>query len=209
VSTRRATPAVALRRIARLAVAARRSSLVAVTAVLAGCAPMVPREPVAAADATALAAPFDVDGRISARRGREGGAASFTWHHAGTADEIDLATPLGQTLARLRGDADGVRATWPDGRVVDAPDWDALTARILGVPIPVQGLGAWLRGFTHPGSPGAIERDARGRPALLRQDGWEIVYGYPDDTATRASRLTLRYDGADPAEVRLVIDRWP
>jgi outer membrane lipoprotein LolB len=72
----------------------------------------------------------------------------------------------------------------------------------------VQGLTAWLRGYARAGSPAQLARDAQGRPEVLMQDGWEIVYAYPDDAAQRPSRLTLRYDGSDPAEVRLVIDRW-
>ena len=58
------------------------------------------------------------------------------------------------------------------------------------------------------GTASSVERDAQGRVSLLRQDGWEILYAYPDDAGKRASRLTLRYPGADPTEVRLVLDRW-
>jgi outer membrane lipoprotein LolB len=175
---------------------------------IAGCAAVGPQVPANVADVAALAAPFDLDGRLSARRGSEGGAASFAWRHEGDRDEVDLSTPLGQTLARLTGDARGVRAQWPDGRTLQARDWDELTARTIGVPIPVQGLSAWVRGLARAGSPSTAERDAQGRVALLRQDGWEIVYAYPDDAARRASRLTLRYPGGDPTEVRLVLDRW-
>jgi outer membrane lipoprotein LolB len=155
-----------------------------------------------------MAAPFDVDGRLSARRGAEGGAASFAWHHDAASDRVELTTPLGQTLARLAGDADGVHAQFPDGRTLDAPGWDALTARVIGVPVPVAGLTAWLRGYAHPGSAATMEPDARGRPALMRQDGWEIAYTYPDDAQPRASRLMLRYTGGEPMEVRIVVDRW-
>jgi outer membrane biogenesis lipoprotein LolB len=40
---------------------------------------------------------------------------------------------------------------------------------------------------------------------VLRQDGWEIVYTYADDTATLPRRLTLAYPGVD---MRVVVDRW-
>jgi outer membrane lipoprotein LolB len=175
---------------------------------LAGCATLRAPEAGPAASAAALAAPFDVEGRLSARQGREGGSASFTWSHQGARDDIALTTPLGQTLAQLHGDASGVIARWPDGRAVEAADFDALIDRVLGVPVPVQGLSAWLRGLARPGSPAQFERDAQGRPSVLVQDGWQIVYAYPDDAAPRAGRLTLRYGGTEPAEVRVVIDRW-
>ena len=184
-----------------------RSLACAAALLLASCASVVPQTP-APQDIGAPAAAFELFGRLSARRGTEGGAANFAWRHDAGRDEVDLATPLGQTLARLTGDARGVHAQWPDGRALDARDWDELTQRILGVAIPVQGLSAWVRGLPHAGAACSVERDARGRVALLRQDGWEIVYTYPDDSAPRANRLTLRYEGADPAEVRLVLDRW-
>jgi outer membrane biogenesis lipoprotein LolB len=74
--------------------------------------------------------------------------------------------------------------------------------------LPVGGLSAWLRGLPRDGSRYAIERDPRERPTLLRQDGWEVSYAYADDDATRAARLVLRYPGAEPIEVRLIVDRW-
>jgi outer membrane lipoprotein LolB len=185
-----------------------RALAAAVVLLLAACAGMRPAEVGPVADRATLGAPFDVEGRLSARRGQEGGSAAFTWRHAGTRDDIALATPLGQTLAQLHGDAGGVTARWPDGRAVEAPTFDALIQRILGVPVPVQGLTAWLRGYARAGSPAQLARDAQGRPEVLMQDGWEIVYAYRDAVAQRPSRLTLRYGGSEPAEVRLVIDRW-
>jgi outer membrane lipoprotein LolB len=185
-----------------------RGAFIAIAMALTGCADLSTRDTAPVADRSAIAARFDIEGRLSARRGSDGGAANFTWHHDGARDEVDLATPLGQTLARLAGDAQGVRAQWPDGRSIEARDWDALTQRTLGVGVPVLGLAAWLRGLAHPGSAATMERDARGRAAVLRQDGWEIVYAYPDDASARANRLTLRYAQGEPAEVRIVIDRW-
>src|SRR6185437_159446 len=123
--------------------------LAALALLLAACATIAPREAARVADAATLAAPFDVQGRLSARRGTDGGAANFTWEHRAASDRVELATPLGQTLARLAGDADGVHAQFPDGRTLDAPGWDALTARVIGVPVPVAGLTAWLRGYAH------------------------------------------------------------
>jgi len=175
---------------------------------LGGCAG-VPRAPEsAAADAAAVAVPFEAEGRLSARRGSDGVAGQFAWTHDGANDRIVLSTPLGQTIARLSGDAAGVRVEASDGRVETAPAWDALSTNALGFTLPVGGLAAWIRGLPRPGVPATVERDALGRPALLRQEGWEIVYAYADDAAPRAARMTLRYAGADAIEVRLVVDRW-
>jgi outer membrane lipoprotein LolB len=182
--------------------------IVVAALVLAGCAPLAPAPESPPVDRAVLAAPFTAEGRISARRGADGVAGQFAWTHDGAHDRIALSSPLGQTIARLAGDGEGVQAEMSDGRVERAPDWDALTSRALGLPLPVGGLSAWLRGLPRDGTPHTLERDAQERPALLRQDGWEVGYAYADAAATRASRVTLRYPGTEPVEVRIVVDRW-
>ena len=177
-------------------------------AVVAGCAPLTSLPESAPVDREALSAPFFADGRLSARRANDGIAGQFAWRHEATHDRIDLTSPVGQTIARLDGDADGVRIETQNGRVESARDWDSLTSRTLGITIPVGGLSAWLRGLPSEGSRYTLERDAQNRPLLLRQDGWEIAYAYAGPDASRASRVTLRYPGAEPIEVRIVVDRW-
>ena len=152
----------------------------------------------------AVDADFDIAGRLSARQGTQGAAASFRWSHRGDRDALTFASPLGATLAQLDGTAEGVTLTMPDGRVIEAADWEALTLRTLGAPVPVRGLSSWIRGVAHGASAHVVERDALGRPSVLRQDGWEIVYAYADDSP-RPFRLQLAYVDT---ELRLVIDRW-
>ena len=188
--------------------AARFVRAIATAVLVAGCAPLQPAPESVAVDREALAAPFTAEGRLSARRGSEGIAGQFTWQHASSRDTIDLTTPLGQTIARLDGDTDGVRIQTSNGRVETAQDWDTLTARAFGLTLPVSGLSAWLRGLPRDGSRYSVERDPRDRPALLRQDGWEVTYAYADDATMKAWRLVLRYPGAEAIEVRIVVDRW-
>lgn len=176
-------------------------------AALAACASLAPA-PVPSPSPLDADAPFSITGRISARRGDSGVAGSFTWVHDAAHDAIDLSSPLGQMLARLEGGAGGVEVTLSDGRRQTAPTWRELTERALGVTIPVDGLAAWVRGIPRTGEPFAIERDARGRTALLRQQGWEITYAYADDGQARPLRTVLRYPGADVVEVRVVVDQW-
>ncbi|HET9046180.1 MAG TPA: lipoprotein insertase outer membrane protein LolB [Casimicrobiaceae bacterium] len=184
------------------------ASLVAALLALVGCAELPRTTGSAAPDAAALAAPFEIEGRLSARRGNEGVAGQFVWSHEGSRDHIAFASPLGQSIAQLAGDANGVRVEMSGGRVETAPAWDALTARTLGFPLPVAGLAAWLRGLPREGSPNRLERDGAGRPIVLTQDGWEVAYAYADDAATRPLRLTLRYPATEPIELRVVVDRW-
>jgi outer membrane lipoprotein LolB len=179
----------------------RRAVVLALAATLAACA-TPPRGDVAAAAVAQADAPFELSGRLSARHGETGVAASFRWVHAPEADELLLATPFGQALARLSGGANGVVLELQDGGVARSGDWESLTREALGVPVPVRGLAWWVRGAPHPASAHAVERDTAGRASVLRQDGWEIVYGYRDEGA-QPSRLVLAYPGI---EVRLAVD---
>jgi outer membrane lipoprotein LolB len=179
----------------------RRAVALALAATLTACA-TPPRVDVATAAVAPADAPFELSGRLSARHGETGVAASFRWVHAPETDELLLATPFGQALARLSGGADGVVLELPDGGVARSGDWESLTREALGVAVPVRGLAWWVRGAPHPASAHAVERDATGRASVLRQDGWEIVYGYRDDGA-QPSRLVLAYPGI---EVRLAVD---
>ena len=184
-----------------------RGLVVATFAVLlAACASAPPPSMRTTADAADT--PFSIAGRISARRGDAGVAGAFTWTHDAAHDAIDLSTPLGQTLAKLEGGPNGVEVRLPDGRTQTAATWRELTERAFGVTIPVDGLSAWVRGVPRAVEPFTIERDARGRTALLRQQGWEVVYAYADDAAERPLRASLSYPGPDTIEVRVVVDRW-
>ena len=173
---------------------------------LAACA-TVPSAPVPQAALSTTDSPFVLDGRISARRGEAGVAGSFAWRHDPPHDAIDLSTPLGQVLAKLEGDASGATVRLSDGRSERADTWRALTERAFGVTIPVDGLALWIRARARPGAPYQSERDTAGRVSELRQDGWDIVYSYADDRAADPFRVTASYPGADPIEVRVVIDR--
>jgi outer membrane lipoprotein LolB len=179
----------------------RRAIVLALAAPLAACA-TAPRVDVTTAAAAPADVPFEMSGRLSARHGETGVAAGFRWHHAPGTDELVLSTPFGQALARLSGNADGVVLERQDGGASRSGDWESLTREALGVPVPVHGLAWWVRGTPHPASAHVVERDTGGRATVLRQDGWEIVYGYRDDGA-QPSRLVLVYPGI---EVRLALD---
>lgn len=186
---------------ARQHLAPRRAVVLLFAASLFACA-TPPARDVAPAVVAAADTPFELSGRLSARHGENAAAASFHWVHAPGADELVLSTPFGQALARLVGNADGVALELPDGTRVRADDWESLTREALGIALPVRGLVWWVRAAPRPASAHTVERDAVGRAAVLRQDGWEIVYGYRD-AGTRPSRVVLAYPNID---IRLALD---
>jgi outer membrane lipoprotein LolB len=189
------------------------SSRVAVAAIavsallLSACTTVAPRMAETAAASADL--PFTIDGRLSAKRGSDGATASFAWNHEPGRDRIDLASPFGQVLARVDGGANRVVVERPGGATETYADWSTLTIALLGAPVPVDDLAFWIRGAARDGGAASVERDAIGRVQLLRQQAWEIVYGYPDDApGAKPSRVVLKRPDAEPVEVRVVVDRW-
>jgi outer membrane lipoprotein LolB len=175
---------------------------------LCACAPALIGRPAPASSLAAQATTFELTGRLSARHGNDALTANFRWTHDRQRDELDLSSPLGQTIARLSGDASGVRLQTPDGRIETASDWAALTTRALGWPLPVEGLAFWIQGIPRDGAPAAVERASDGMPAALRQDGWSVVYQAFDrssDGVSRPQRLTLDYA---EVELRIAVDSW-
>jgi len=172
---------------------------------LAACAsaPPAPPSPLPLASD----APFAIDGRLSARRGRDAAAIAFAWTHAPPRDEFAVTTPLGQSVAELSGDASipRVEMRTADGRRLEASDWPSLTERVVGVPLPVAGLASWAQGLPRAGAAHTAETDAAGRTSVLIQDGCEIVYTYADASARRPSGLRV---ACFDLELRIVIDRW-
>ncbi len=162
----------------------------------------------APAPQVSLDSTFRAEGRLSARRGDEAVAVHFDWRHAPDGDVFDVATPLGQIVARMVRDASGVRVERPQEPAMRYASWSALTESVLGVGIPVAGLVAWVQGVPGDAADADVERDAAGRASVLREQGWEIVYAYADRAATRPMRLVMRYPGVEPIEVRIVVDRW-
>ena len=175
---------------------------------LCSCAPALVDRSAPASPLAAQAAAFELTGRLSARRGNDALSANFRWTHEQQRDELDLSSPLGQTIARLSSDASGVYLQTPDGRVETADDWAALTTRALGWPLPVEGLASWIQGVPRAGVPAAVERASDGMPAALRQDGWSVVYQAFErgsDGLSRPKRLTLDFP---EVELRIAVDSW-
>ena len=145
---------------------------------------------------------------MSARHGADAFAANFQWRHEGERDELELVSPLGQTVALLSGDRAIARLQAADGRVLTASSWSKLTEEGLGWPLPVEGLKYWIQGTARAGAAYTAEPGDDGRATVLRQDGWTIAYqAYAETTngVWRPSRLTASYP---EVELRLAIDRW-
>lgn len=183
-------------------------ALVWMSLLLAACSqqPRLPDGPVSVTRQAMSQAAFMVRGRLLIRQADNSSSANFVWQHRQDSDVILLSTPLGQGLAELGRDARGAWLRHADGRLQQAPDWQALATELLGQDLPLQALDHWLLGLPPPAAR-ALQTDALGRLGALVLDDWQIVY--------------RRYRSADPQALpqlieltrgdilaRLVMDQW-
>ena len=118
-----------------------------------------------------------------------------------------MTSPLGQGVARVERNADGVTLDVLNQPSRHSYDAESLTYEVLGYGLPVSGLAWWVQAQPAPG--GVFEivaRDEAGRIAQLKQDGWVIDYlQYSAEMPIRPRKLVVARDGL---EIRLVADDW-
>jgi outer membrane lipoprotein LolB len=95
-----------------------------------------------------------------------------------------------------------------DRQVVEAADAASLVRRVIGVALPIERLADWVR--ARPGVSSTVERDAAGRPLLIREEAWRISYEYGESEDMASERLPLRLVAAQEGgpELRLRMENW-
>jgi outer membrane lipoprotein LolB len=171
-------------------------------ALTAGCATTPPTVP---ADVMApWSAAWTLQGRIGVQAGEQSLSGNIRWRHRADADEVLMTSPLGQGVARIVRDAEGVVLELPNQPARHAADAESLTREALGYALPVAGLAWWVQGRPNPGSAFEASHAPGGRLARLKQDGWVISYlQYAADARPR--KLLVAREGL---EIRLVADSW-
>ena len=140
---------------------------------------------------------------------RENVSGRFSLEIRGAQQMLELASPLGTTVARIEIEPGGARATGARMQEVRGADADALTEQLLGWPLPVSGLADWIEGRPVPQRVARIERDGE-RIALIEQDGWVIRLSEYFESSAHPRRLVLeRPAGASTPSVvlRLIVDQ--
>ena len=113
---------------------------------------------------------------------------------------------VGQGVARIERNAGGVTLEVPNQPVRHATDAESLTRETLGYALPLSGMAWWVQARPDPDRAFEATRDAAGRLAQLKQDGWVIDYlQYAEDMPARPRKLVVAREGL---EIRLVADSW-
>ena len=173
-------------------------------AVTVGCT-STPPLPVAEV-ATPLSPRWTLQGRIGVQAGEQSLSGQIHWQHREQTDEVLMTSPLGQGVARIVRDSEGVALEMPNQPTRRAADAESLTREALGYALPVAGLAWWIQASADPRSAFEATRDGAGRLTQLKQDGWVIDYlQYAPDAPARPRRMVVAREGL---EIRLVADSW-
>ena len=191
----------------------RRLSLLVLAATLAGCA--TTSAPLSTATVGAYRETIDLSGKLSVNYlkddKQESLTGNFTWDQTPNRIEVNLASPLGQTIATIAVTPEGATLTQSGQPPRTAADIDGLTQQALGWTLPVSGLRDWLQGYA---------LDAEGKrfaasPAnnsVVTKDGWRLRFvSWQDDRAAQPVPRRIDADRAAAGdiqnlEIRIVVN---
>lgn len=182
---------------------------------LPGCSTIEPSVGSAARETQSYHDNIAISGRFSVSYQHDGKPHSaqgrFHWQQQSDDVHIDLLSPLGQTLARIRVTPFIAMLERPGQPTQSASHVSELTEQMLGWAMPADGLRYWLQGFsltdtgaTQPASP-ADDTGFKASDWQVRYVSWQPAPGGSHPRRIDLSRPSL--SGSELA-IRLVIDGW-
>jgi outer membrane lipoprotein LolB len=166
-----------------------RASLFLLALLLGACASVPSPQPLPQLES--VPASFEMSGRLSIRQGDRSEIAKLRWTRNRDSDSWVIASPLGNEVARIDSTPQGARLQQAGGSPQEAPSFEALTQRLLGVALDPSLLAAWLHG----------------RPPADAPSDWKFTMDETQQAGavTLAKRLTA---SRGDVVVRLVVDSY-
>lgn len=182
--------------------------------VLAACATTAPTS-MSQSPVGAYREVIDLAGRLSVNYEKDGKpetlSGKFNWSQKGERIDVALASPLGQTLAKISVTPDSATLTQTDQAPRVAKDINSLTAQALGWSLPVAGLRDWLQGYA-TASGGKRFAASPASNSVTTADGWRLTFvSWQDETAAQPVPKRIDAERAatattEPLAIRIVID---
>ena len=150
---------------------------------------------------------FEIQGRMGVQSEGYGASGNIHWVHSLEIDAIDLYSPLGNKIATILKNTDGVSLTSQNGKIIKAEDAETLTQLALGWRLPLSKLSDWIVGRPTNGAVSAFAWNDKGQLSKFSQDGWEVSYIQYQNEKQPAlpSKINLHNPKMN---VRLAIEHW-
>lgn len=189
-------------------------ALACASALLSACATTA--VPPSQANVAAYRETIDLSGRLSVNYDKDGKqdtlSGKFAWAQTPGAVEVTLASPLGQTIAKIHVTPHAATLIQGDRMPRVAADIDSLTAQALGWSLPVSGLRDWLQGYA-TAADGKRFAASPANNTVTTPDGWRLTFvSWQDPTA--AQPVPKRIDAVRDASaasgalaLRIVLDQ--
>ena len=181
----------------------RRLTLLAFAAtVLAGCATTSTN----VATVGAYRDTIDLNGRLAVNYQKDGKVESlngnYTWTQRPGRVDVELASPLGQTLATIAVMPGAATLTQAGRAPVSAADIDTLTQQTLGWPLPVSGLRDWLQGYAVDGA-GQRFSASPANNSVVTKDGWRLRFvEWQDPNAAQPAPRVIHAERAAVGDIQ-------
>ncbi len=149
--------------------------------------------------------------QASGQAQRNSWSGRFALSLAGQAMSLDLVSPLGATIARFETDPLEARLLLPaDGgvQVSRGADAKALSERVMGWSLPLDGMPDWLQGRPAAARPyRTLPADSSGG-RRFEQDGWAVTVhdGPVDGQVLRLDMDRAQGDGLPGVDLRVILD---
>ena len=135
----------------------------------------------------------------------------FQWQQQGQRIDIDLMSPLGQTMAKISITPNSA-SIQPSGKEIKVAENVAeLTEHSLGWSLPVAGMREWLQGFNRSSTNQRQMASLSGNDQF-DTEGWHIQYvsWQQNSVAVYPKRIDLTRTSQEqhPLSLRIIIDQW-
>ena len=158
---------------------------------------------------------IDLSGRLSVSYQKDGRPESlsgkFAWAQTPGRVDVSLASPLGQTIAKISVTPQAATLTEGGHPPRSAADVDGLTAQTLGWSLPVSGLRDWLQGYA-TAADGKRFAASPANNSVFTHDGWRLRFvSWQDGTAAHPQPKRIDAErsataNTDELAIRIVID---
>ncbi|MBX9869529.1 MAG: lipoprotein insertase outer membrane protein LolB [Burkholderiaceae bacterium] len=137
--------------------------------------------------------------------------ANYDWLQSKNTLEINLSSPLGQTIAQITQNAQGARLEQAKQATLYAADIEQLLNDNLGWPLPANDLKIWLQGFDKRADGSLIAVPTQDN-FQIHANGWTLNYAQWQEVNGKAHPklidLKRQTEQVGEVKIRVLITEW-